>query len=124
MRIKVTGNSIYNTMFIIGKQGCQTGCSSHHRVRFSETGPGGKRSNTAIVESGGETLFIDCGYAFYREEMVSIFRKPLPDWVTMKKRILITHADVDHLFLRFRKYTYSSDSENILRGFKLADMIL
>ncbi len=53
-------------------------------------------SNTAILRSGGETLFIDCGYALYREEMISIFRKLLPDWDSMKKRILITHADVDH----------------------------
>ena len=53
-------------------------------------------SNTAILQSGGETLFIDSGYALYREEMVAIFRRLLPDWDSMRKRILITHADVDH----------------------------
>ena len=53
-------------------------------------------SNTAILQCGGETLFIDCGYALYRDEMVALFRQLLPDWDGMKKRVLITHADVDH----------------------------
>ncbi len=53
-------------------------------------------SNTIILQSAGETLFIDCGYALYRTEMETILRKVLPEWDTMKKRILITHADVDH----------------------------
>ena len=53
-------------------------------------------SNTAILRSGGETLFIDCGYALYRQEMTDIFRRLLPDWDGMRKRVFITHADVDH----------------------------
>ena len=53
-------------------------------------------SNTAIIRSMGETLFIDCGYALYREEMITLFQELLPEWETMKKSILITHADVDH----------------------------
>lgn len=53
-------------------------------------------SNTAILHSGGETLFIDCGYALYRQEMTDIFRRLLPDWDGMRKRVFITHADVDH----------------------------
>jgi glyoxylase-like metal-dependent hydrolase (beta-lactamase superfamily II)/ACT domain-containing protein len=53
-------------------------------------------SNTAILQNGNETLFIDCGYALYRQEMEAIFRKLLPDWDDMRKRIFITHADVDH----------------------------
>ena len=53
-------------------------------------------SNTAILQSRGETLFVDCGYALYREEMTAQIRKLLPDWDKMHKRILITHADVDH----------------------------
>ena len=53
-------------------------------------------SNTAILQSGGEVLFIDCGYALYRREMEALFRRLLPDWDGMKKRIFITHADVDH----------------------------
>jgi len=53
-------------------------------------------SNTTILKSRGEVLFIDCGYALYREEMITLFRKILPDFDKMKKRIFITHADVDH----------------------------
>ena len=53
-------------------------------------------SNTAIIRHGDETLFVDSGYACYREEMEAIFRKLLPDYDTMKKTVLITHADVDH----------------------------
>ena len=53
-------------------------------------------SNTAILLSNGEALFIDSGYALYREEMEALFRTLLPEYDTMKKKILITHADVDH----------------------------
>ena len=53
-------------------------------------------SNTAIVQSGGKALFIDCGYACYQNEMQALFRQLLPDYDTMEKNILITHADVDH----------------------------
>ncbi len=53
-------------------------------------------SNTAIIKSGSEVLFIDCGYACYREEMEQLFRKILPDYDNLKKTVLITHADLDH----------------------------
>ncbi len=53
-------------------------------------------SNTAILISNGQTLFIDSGYALYREEMKTLFRQLLPDYDQMKKQIFITHADVDH----------------------------
>lgn len=53
-------------------------------------------SNTAVIESCRETLFIDCGYALYRDEMLELFKTIFPGFDDMKKRILITHADVDH----------------------------
>ena len=53
-------------------------------------------SNTTILESAGEVLFIDSGYALYRDEMEALFRRLLPDWDGMRKRIFVTHADVDH----------------------------
>ena len=53
-------------------------------------------SNTAIIRSVGEILFVDSGYALYREEMESLFRSLIPEYDKMKKRIFITHADVDH----------------------------
>ena len=53
-------------------------------------------SNTAILRSAGEVLFIDSGYALYQEEMQKLFRSLIPEYDQMKKRICITHADVDH----------------------------
>ncbi|MBQ8388470.1 MAG: MBL fold metallo-hydrolase [Clostridia bacterium] len=53
-------------------------------------------SNTAIIISGGEVLFVDSGYALYKDEMESIFRTLLKDYDSMKKRIFVTHADLDH----------------------------
>lgn len=53
-------------------------------------------SNTAIILHKENVLFIDCGYACYKEEMESLFRKLLPDYDNMRKTIFITHADVDH----------------------------
>ena len=53
-------------------------------------------SNTAIIRSGEDYLFIDSGYACYKDEMLKIFRSIIPDFDRIYKRILITHADVDH----------------------------
>ncbi|MCR5607445.1 MAG: MBL fold metallo-hydrolase [Lachnospiraceae bacterium] len=53
-------------------------------------------SNTAIIKSKDEVLFIDCGYALYKEEMINIFNTIIKDFNKIKKRIFITHADVDH----------------------------
>ena len=53
-------------------------------------------SNTAIIRSNGKMLFVDSGYACYKDEMLGIFKKLIPDFDTMKKTILVTHADVDH----------------------------
>lgn len=53
-------------------------------------------SNTAILRCGEQVLFLDSGYACYREEMEAIFRGLLPGYEEMEKTILITHADVDH----------------------------
>lgn len=53
-------------------------------------------SNTMILKSDGEYLFVDSGYACYQREMVEIFEKLIPDFHSRKKNILITHADVDH----------------------------
>ena len=53
-------------------------------------------SNTMIIKSNGNYLFVDSGYACYKEEMLEIFRSIIPDFDTIKKTILVTHADVDH----------------------------
>lgn len=53
-------------------------------------------SNTAIIKSNGKVLFVDSGYACYANEMLGIFRKLIPEFDNIKKRVLVTHADVDH----------------------------
>lgn len=53
-------------------------------------------SNTIIIKSNGEYLFVDSGYACYTEEMQSVFENIIPEFSKIKKSILITHADVDH----------------------------
>ncbi len=53
-------------------------------------------SNTIIIKSNDKVLFVDSGYACYRDEMLDVFRKILPDFDKMEKTILVTHADVDH----------------------------
>lgn len=53
-------------------------------------------SNTAIIESNGERLFVDSGYACYKKEMLDLIKSIVPDFKTKKERLIITHADVDH----------------------------
>ena len=53
-------------------------------------------SNVVIINSNGKVLFIDGGYACYSEEMVKIFKILIPDFDSIHKTILVTHADVDH----------------------------
>ena len=53
-------------------------------------------SNTAIIKSLGKVLCIDSGYACYKDEMLSILRKLIPEFDSMSKTLLLTHADVDH----------------------------
>ena len=52
--------------------------------------------NTAIIKSGEEYLFVDSGYALYKDEMTAIFRKLIEGFDDMEKQIFITHADLDH----------------------------
>ena len=53
-------------------------------------------SNTAIIRSGEEILIVDSGYACYKNEMQTILQSLIPGFDTMHKRLLLTHADVDH----------------------------
>ena len=56
-------------------------------------------SNTYILRWRDELLFVDCGFACYREEMLALFRYHIPDFDMLHRRIMITHADVDHVGL-------------------------
>jgi len=53
-------------------------------------------SNTIIIKSNNEFLFVDSGYACYKNEMTRVLEKVVPDFNQRKKTVLITHADVDH----------------------------
>ena len=79
-------------------------------------------SNTMIIRSGDEVLFVDSGYACYDREMLPVIKRIVPDFETRKKTILVTHADVDHcgLLPRFDEVIASAKTarclENEFRG--------
>ncbi|MBE7061436.1 MAG: MBL fold metallo-hydrolase [Clostridiales bacterium] len=53
-------------------------------------------SNTAIIESDGQRVFVDSGYACYKKEMLDLIKRLIPDFKSKKESLVITHADVDH----------------------------
>lgn len=53
-------------------------------------------SNTMVVRSGEQYLFVDSGYALYREEMQGILQNLFPEEKNLYQKIFLTHADVDH----------------------------
>ncbi len=75
-------------------------------------------SNTMIIRSNEALLFVDSGYACYKEEMVKVFRKLVPDFDRQKKIILVTHADVDHcgLLPMFDEVIVSQKTADCLRN--------
>ena len=75
-------------------------------------------SNTIIIKSGGKVLFIDSGYACYKEEMLDVIRKVLPEFDDIEKTILVTHADVDHCGLLpiFDKVITSTKTANCFKN--------
>ena len=75
-------------------------------------------SNTAVIKSGDEFLCVDSGYACYREEMLRILREAVPGFDNARKRLLLTHADVDHCGLMdvFDEIIVSSRSARSLRN--------
>ena len=53
-------------------------------------------SNTIIIKSNGKFLFVDSGYSCYKDEMLAVLKKEIPNFESIRKTILVTHADVDH----------------------------
>jgi len=53
-------------------------------------------SNTYLLDSPGEIVLIDTGYAIYANELMKVLDDLSPDWRSRFKRVYITHADVDH----------------------------
>ncbi len=75
-------------------------------------------SNTAIIESDGERVFVDSGYACYKNEMLKLINELLPDFKTQKEKLILTHADVDHtgLLNEFDEIILSQRSLESLEG--------
>ena len=53
-------------------------------------------SNTYILCCENKLLFIDSGFACYRDEMLHLFHLYFPDFDAMQKEVLVTHVDIDH----------------------------
>ena len=53
-------------------------------------------SNTYILEHGGALLFVDCGFACYKNEMLALLERLFPGFSGKTKYAFITHADIDH----------------------------
>ena len=75
-------------------------------------------SNTAIIESKGERVFVDSGYACYKKEMLKLIKELVPDFKKQKEKLIITHADVDHvgLFNEFDEIIVSQRSAESLEA--------
>ncbi|MCR4580732.1 MAG: MBL fold metallo-hydrolase [Treponema sp.] len=56
-------------------------------------------SNTYVIQSDDELLFVDCGFAYFRSEMLALFKELFHGYTTLKKSAFITHADLDHVGL-------------------------
>ncbi|MCR4734139.1 MAG: hypothetical protein K5829_03920 [Treponema sp.] len=54
-------------------------------------------SNTYVLQTEEELLFVDCGFACYRNEMRALFKELFHGYSTLKKSAFITHADLDHV---------------------------
>jgi hypothetical protein len=74
-------------------------------------------SNTAVLRSNGKILCIDSGYARYRQETLAILRSLIPDFDTVPKSLLLTHADPDHCGLM-------ADFDEILCSARSADDLI
>lgn len=53
-------------------------------------------SNTYVLESLGQIMLIDTGYAIYTDELLNILNELFLDWSDRNQSVYITHADVDH----------------------------
>lgn len=56
-------------------------------------------SNTYILDDGEELLFVDGGFQCFTREMRRCIETIIPGMQDRKKRLLLTHADIDHVGL-------------------------
>lgn len=54
-------------------------------------------SNVCVIETQAGLLCVDGGFACYHDETLAIVREQYPAFDEMPKRMLLTHADVDHV---------------------------
>ncbi len=74
-------------------------------------------SNTAIIRSEDEILVVDSGYACYGNEMKQLLESLVPGFNSVRKSVLVTHADVDHcgLLYMFDEIIASKKTADCLR---------
>ena len=75
-------------------------------------------SNTYILQIQNELLFVDSGFACYKNEMAKIFRELISDFNNKNKTSFITHADVDHVGL-LNTFDKNFMSQNCYENFVL-----
>ena len=56
-------------------------------------------SNTTVLFLKDRLLVCDGGFPCYREELLSVLRREIPDFDIRKKEIFLSHGDVDHVAL-------------------------
>lgn len=56
-------------------------------------------SNIYIIENKQGLVFVDSGFALYKEEMTKLLSVMFKQFSTLKKALIITHPDIDHLGL-------------------------
>ena len=53
-------------------------------------------SNTYVLRNDDNLLFVDSGMGIFSDEMITELRETYPAFFSMKKIMLVTHADADH----------------------------
>ncbi|MBE6883004.1 MAG: MBL fold metallo-hydrolase [Ruminococcaceae bacterium] len=53
-------------------------------------------SNTYIIHTENEMLFVDSGFTCYKKEMLHLLRIMFDDFDNIPKSLLLTHSDMDH----------------------------
>lgn len=53
-------------------------------------------SNVAVMDAGDRLVFVDSGFALFREELFALLRREIPGFDGRRRELILTHADVDH----------------------------
>lgn len=128
-RMDDAGNSVYKTFEIIAQFAdmiaSNKGTNFECRLSNIDLGNGAIMyviepacgSNTYVIQKDNKLLFIDCGFACYREEMQKVLEIMIPNFNDMPRELIITHTDIDHCGLADmfdRVYTTKTGYNNFL----------